>query len=181
MPEGEAERDDQSDLEEQGPQERLEQRQRRLGLDLIGSEQGGDLGHALGLGVDRFGRTERLDLGLDLAHRGCGIGSDLLPALAARSAALSGHLLRRHRIGLVAPRLRLGEPQERCAVLFGATPRTGQKWANGEWRVPGAVALLLRFMHLRPEMVPVIEGLGAPPPRARRPAAKARGSQRAKT
>jgi transcriptional regulator with XRE-family HTH domain len=65
-----------------------------------------------------------------------------------------------------------GYSQQRFAVLVGTNKRTGQKWALGESRIPGCVALLLRLLQLRPEMKTVVEGLGALPPRARSPKAK---------
>jgi DNA-binding transcriptional regulator YiaG len=62
---------------------------------------------------------------------------------------------------------RIGYSQEGFARLVGASPRTGQKWALGETRIPGAVAILLRLMLARPEIKPVIEDIGAPPVRKR--------------
>jgi DNA-binding transcriptional regulator YiaG len=50
----------------------------------------------------------------------------------------------------------LGFSQQRLATAVGASPRTGQKWALGETRVPGAVALLLRLLLARPELVALI-------------------------
>ncbi len=61
----------------------------------------------------------------------------------------------------------VGYSQERFAVLVGANKRTGQKWALGEARIPGAAALILRLLVLRPEIKSVIEGMGPPPPRSR--------------
>ncbi|MGE0700371.1 MAG: hypothetical protein AB7O57_14835 [Hyphomicrobiaceae bacterium] len=63
----------------------------------------------------------------------------------------------------------LGFPQERFAVVVGASPRTGQKWALGETRIPGCVALLLRLLELRPELVSVVNSMTPPPTRARTP------------
>jgi DNA-binding transcriptional regulator YiaG len=53
----------------------------------------------------------------------------------------------------------LGYTQQSFAKLVGASPRTGQKWALGEARVPGSVELLIRLMRSRPELKPVIEGI----------------------
>lgn len=61
----------------------------------------------------------------------------------------------------------LGVTQEDFGRMVGATPRSGQRWALGESRIPGAVAILLRLMVARPELKPVIEDFGAPPVRSR--------------
>lgn len=53
----------------------------------------------------------------------------------------------------------LGYSQHAFAKLVGASPRTGQKWALGETRVPGSVALLTRLLLARPELKPVVEGM----------------------
>lgn len=62
---------------------------------------------------------------------------------------------------------RLGMSQERFARLVGAAPRTGQKWALGETRVPGSVVLLLTLLDRRPELLAVVESLGGLPTRQR--------------
>lgn len=61
----------------------------------------------------------------------------------------------------------LGLTQGRFARIVGAAPRTGQKWALGEARIPGSVAILIRLLIARPELLSVVEALGAPPRRAR--------------
>lgn len=33
-----------------------------------------------------------------------------------------------------------------AARLFGADPRTGRRWANGERGIPAAIAILLRLL-----------------------------------
>lgn len=53
----------------------------------------------------------------------------------------------------------LGYSQQAFAKLVGASPRTGQKWALGETRLPGSVALLLRLLIARPELKPVVESM----------------------
>ena len=61
----------------------------------------------------------------------------------------------------------LGLSQESLAIAVGASPRTGQKWALGETRVPGAVAVILRLLLARPELVSVAFTGDPPPVRAR--------------
>lgn len=51
---------------------------------------------------------------------------------------------------------RLGFSQQGFAKAVGASPRTGQKWALGETRLPGTAALLLRLLLARPELVGLI-------------------------
>lgn len=63
----------------------------------------------------------------------------------------------------------LGFTQEGFARVVGASPRTGQKWSLGETRVPGCVALLLRLLELRPELVSVVNAMTPPPTRTRTP------------
>lgn len=63
----------------------------------------------------------------------------------------------------------LGYSQEGWAEQVGASPRTGQKWALGEARVPGSVAILLRLLISRPELRAVLAEMTPPPTRARRP------------
>lgn len=57
--------------------------------------------------------------------------------------------------------------QEQFARMVGASPRTGQKWALGETRIPGSAALLLRILLARPELVMLIEASSPIPPRSR--------------
>ncbi len=56
----------------------------------------------------------------------------------------------------------LGLTQEKAAMLVGASPRTARKWVLGEARVPGSVAVLLRLLLARPELLPLVAG--TPPP-----------------
>jgi hypothetical protein len=57
--------------------------------------------------------------------------------------------------------------QQGFARAVGADPRTGQKWALGETRIPGPVVILLRLLLARPELKAVVEGLTPPAPRQR--------------
>ncbi len=59
----------------------------------------------------------------------------------------------------------VGFSQHGFAELVGASPRTGQKWALGETRVPGCVVVLLRLLLARPELVQVVTEME--PPRTR--------------
>ncbi len=61
----------------------------------------------------------------------------------------------------------LGFSQHAFAKLVGANPRTGQKWALGEARIPGCVALLLRLLIARPELKAVVQGMAPPAVRGR--------------
>lgn len=61
----------------------------------------------------------------------------------------------------------LGMTQEGFAVLVGATPRTGRKWALGEARVPGAVVLLLWVFQKYPDILTKLRGMPPLPTRAR--------------
>lgn len=65
--------------------------------------------------------------------------------------------------------------QQAVAVMMGASPRTGQKWALGETRIPGSVALLLRLLVTHPFLLPVVHEIGAPPVRARSDTGKKTG------
>jgi hypothetical protein len=50
----------------------------------------------------------------------------------------------------------VGLSQQDAGVWFGRSPRTGQRWASGEYAVPAYVARFLRFMiwaHLTPAEV----------------------------
>ena len=62
--------------------------------------------------------------------------------------------------------------QEGFAVMLGAAPRTGQKWALGEARIPGSVVLLLRLLQFRPELKSVIDVMSPPAPRSRKNSSK---------
>ena len=62
----------------------------------------------------------------------------------------------------------LGYSQQAFATLVGASPRTGQKWALGESRVPGSVTLLIWLLMARPELKPVVESMTPLAVRARR-------------
>jgi DNA-binding transcriptional regulator YiaG len=62
---------------------------------------------------------------------------------------------------------KLGYTQEGFALAVGHDRRTGQKWALGESRIPGPVALLLRLLLARPELVAVVNSMAPPPPRTR--------------
>jgi transcriptional regulator with XRE-family HTH domain len=70
----------------------------------------------------------------------------------------------------------IGISQQGFARLVGASPRTGQKWALGEARVPGSVALLLKLLLARPELMTVLSELGSPPVRTRKTSEKGSGS-----
>jgi len=48
---------------------------------------------------------------------------------------------------------KVGLSQEAAGVWFGRSPRTGQRWASGDYEVPGYVARFLRFM-VRAELTP---------------------------
>jgi len=63
---------------------------------------------------------------------------------------------------------RLGYSQAGFAGMVGASPRTGQKWALGEARIPGSVVLLLRLMLARPELQHVIDNMAPVNIRSRR-------------
>ena len=61
----------------------------------------------------------------------------------------------------------LGISQQGFAKLVGASPRTGQKWGLGEARVPGSVAVLLRLLLARPELMAVLADVTPPVVRKR--------------
>jgi len=61
----------------------------------------------------------------------------------------------------------LGYSQEGFARLVGSSPRTGQKWALGETRIPGSVALLLRLLLLLPNPRALADQLGGAETRKR--------------
>ncbi len=61
----------------------------------------------------------------------------------------------------------LGYTQEGFAITVGAAPRTGQKWALGEARIPGSVILLLKLLQMRPELKAVVDTLTPPTRRSR--------------
>ncbi len=62
---------------------------------------------------------------------------------------------------------RLGWTQVDLALRLGYTGRAGQTWALGERPVPGPVALMLRLLIARPELLQVIDGMAPPPERQR--------------
>lgn len=49
-----------------------------------------------------------------------------------------------------------GFAQQRFAEALGYSARAGQRWATGESRVPGSVAVILRLLLARPELVTVL-------------------------
>lgn len=51
---------------------------------------------------------------------------------------------------------RFGFAQEGFAVAMGYSGRAGQRWATGEAKVPGAVAVVVRLLDARPEMIQVL-------------------------
>lgn len=61
----------------------------------------------------------------------------------------------------------IGYSQERFAELVGASPRTGQKWALGEARIPGAVVILLKLFGEQPKALAAVEAMGPLPTRTR--------------
>lgn len=61
----------------------------------------------------------------------------------------------------------IGYTQTRFARLVGVNGRTCRRWALDDGDIPGSVAILLRLMLARPEIVPVIEELGHIPTLAR--------------
>lgn len=72
---------------------------------------------------------------------------------------------------------RFGFAQEGFAVALGYSGRAGQRWASGEAKVPGAVAVIVRLLEARPEMVQVLAQIAPMPAaarktRGRRPAAR---------
>jgi hypothetical protein len=64
----------------------------------------------------------------------------------------------------------LGYTQQGFARILGYSPRTGQKWALGETRLPGCAVILLRLLISRPELKPVVDGLALAETRKRSPA-----------
>jgi len=68
---------------------------------------------------------------------------------------------------------KFGFTQEGFARSLGYSERAGQRWASGEARVPGAVAVIVKLMLARPEMVQVLEAI-APIPLANRKSAAGR-------
>lgn len=69
---------------------------------------------------------------------------------------------------------RFSYSQEGLALALGYSARAGQRWALGEARVPGAVAVVLRLLMARPELAAVLAQI-APMPLASR---QRRGRQR---
>ena len=62
----------------------------------------------------------------------------------------------------------LGFTQVGFAECVGATGRTGQKWALGEARVPGSVAVLLRLLRRYPRLIADVKALALTETRARK-------------
>lgn len=62
---------------------------------------------------------------------------------------------------------RFGFAQEGFAVALGYSGRAGQRWAAGEAKVPGAVAVVVRLLEARPEMAQVLAQI-APMPEAKK-------------
>lgn len=87
------------------------------------------------------------------------MGSDRKTGAQSQSAMSAGEYL-----SAIAA---LGFSQQGFAKLVGASPRTGQKWGLGETRVPGSVAVLLRLLLARPELVGQIRQDAPPPTRTR--------------
>lgn len=52
---------------------------------------------------------------------------------------------------------RFGFAQQRFAEALGYSARAGQRWATGEGGIPGAVAVVLRLLLARPELVTVLD------------------------
>jgi len=73
---------------------------------------------------------------------------------------------------------KIGYSQAKFAKLVGATPRTGQKWALGETRIPNLAAILLRLFLAHPKMVKVVEAMTPLPTRARTQRKRARRIKR---
>lgn len=61
----------------------------------------------------------------------------------------------------------LGWSQAETAERFGVTGRSGQNWALGAAPVPGPVALILRLLMARPELVQVVDQMAPAPERKR--------------
>lgn len=64
---------------------------------------------------------------------------------------------------------RHGFSQEGVAVALGYSRRAGQRWASGDAKVPGAVAVIMRMFDELPEMVALFTRV-APFPDARKKA-----------
>lgn len=62
----------------------------------------------------------------------------------------------------------LGFSQQAFALRIGVDKRTGQKWALGEADVPNPVAVLLRLLVARPELLEVMEAVAPAPAQRRR-------------
>jgi hypothetical protein len=60
-----------------------------------------------------------------------------------------------------------GYAQEGFAIALGYSGRAGQRWATGEAKVPGAVAVVLRLLQARPELASVLAEI-APMPEAKK-------------
>ena len=57
--------------------------------------------------------------------------------------------------------------QEGFAEALGYSGRAGQRWASGEAKVPGAVAVIIRLLDERPELATVLARI-APLPEAKK-------------
>lgn len=60
---------------------------------------------------------------------------------------------------------KIGWTQVEVAERLGYTGRAGQTWALGERPVPGPVALILRLLLERPELLQVVDALAPAPKR----------------
>ena len=73
---------------------------------------------------------------------------------------------------------RFGFTQEGLAVALGYSARQGQRWASNDAGVPGAVAVIMRLLMARPELLSVLAEIAPMPAaerkskRGRKPAAK---------
>ena len=72
----------------------------------------------------------------------------------------------------------IGYSQAGFAKFIGASPRTGQKWALGEARIPNPVAILLRLFVAHPKMLKVVEAMTPLPTMARVEGKRARRIKR---
>lgn len=63
---------------------------------------------------------------------------------------------------------RFGYSQEGFATALGYSGRAGQRWATGEARIPGAVAIIVRLLLARPEQAAVLAEIAPIPAAARK-------------
>ena len=73
---------------------------------------------------------------------------------------------------------KIGYSQVVFAKLVGASPRTGQKWALGEARIPNPIAILLRLFLAHPKLVKVVEAMTPLPTMVRTERKRARRIKR---